>query len=548
MLNKFPTWLVYSFYWLIAFVLLLGLFQWEAMHMLDLRLARALQLENSRMSSDILVVDVPGDGGTPAFRERVGALLEHVAAHPGNLPQKIGLDIAFSSDTENHREVLMGLESLSFKGIEVPVYGAMNVLRDGEFDPQYQTNHIVSLYARMEGVGHTWFRASKDLLSAWPFYEACRAGSSGLQGLPVLLTRSSDGGSICDVEGSVERRIPLGGALLQQQAEQVLGFDKACPSQWRRYAADCLETAPVLRGKTLIVGRLKDDRPFQSGPFAERPGPEIVAWAVNDLQSAKAPVLLNSVVLHLGLALLTAGVVLILFFGLLRFIRSWRLSPWRTATLAGSLALVLPFGLVGLMRVADRDFSQVLLPILTMLLTLALAMYYQSRLAHEAERKRAALPDLDSAAYDVFVSYRHSHQDWVEGALKPLLNDIRRVDGRKLSVFFDSEGIHTGDNWASRLGRVIHESRIFLAVLTPDYFEANAQGRKVCAWEMEQALQRHAENSMVILPVFHAGYSPEQHTPTALPHLGPIQGPSSASADLAERISKRILDSLDREA
>jgi hypothetical protein len=64
---------------------------------------------------------------------------------------------------------------------------------------------------------------------------------------------------------------------------------------------------------------------------------------------------------------------------------------------------------------------------------------------------------------------------------------------------------------------------------------------------MEQALQRHAENAMTILPVFHAGYDPEQNTPATLPHLRPIQGPFSTAPDWAERIRRRILDALDKE-
>ncbi|MBS0513636.1 MAG: TIR domain-containing protein [Proteobacteria bacterium] len=533
-----PAWARHAMVGTAGFLLLLGLFQWDVMHELDARLATRLQAGNAAFSKDIVLVDVPKGGGIPEFRARLGGMLQGMTTQPGNLPRTVGLDMWFEAETPGHERVLAGITALQDQ--KVPVIGAVNIYkenRDG-LDADYDKRHIMAVYGRMDGVGHNAINnpSSSD---AWAFYVPCPGGQWPMA-MAVLLAGQQ---GMCDREDGAERRIPLGEPLLQSPTHQVLGFDQVCPFGWRQYGGECLSSQPQLRNRIVVVGRFADD----PSPYAGRPGPEIIAWAVNDLLGLGGRSMLNNAAMHLLLALLTSGVALLFFVGLLRFFRRWRLNPSRIALVAGGVALLLPVGLISLARLLGHDFSQILLPVLTLLLTLALATHYQGTIALGAEQARKALLDMDFAAYDVFVSYRHSHRDWVEGTLKPMLEAIRRVDGRTLSLFFDSEGIYSGNSWANRLGRVIHESRVFLAILTPDYFEPNAQGRKVCEWEMEQALQRHAENAMTILPVFHAGYDPEQNTPSKLPHLRPIQGSSSTAPNWAEKARERILDALDKE-
>ncbi len=536
-----PAWTRHALLGVAGFLLLLFLFQWEVMHELDARLATQLQAGKVAFSQEIVLVDVPKGSGIPEFRARLGAMLQGIAAQPANLPRVIGLDIWFDADTPGHEPVLAGIRALQAQ--KVPVIGAVNLYHENSdsFAADYDKRHLMVLYGQMDGVGHNAINKPHGS-GAWAFYVPCPK-----QPWPMAMAVWLAGQrAMCERADGAERRIPLGAGLLQSQPQQVLGFDQSCPLGWRQYGGACLTAWPELHYRIVLVGRLADD----PSPYAGRPGPEIVAWAVTDLLGSGHVTgergLLNSPLVHLSLALLTAGVALLLFIGLLRFIRRWRLNAWRIAAVAGGVALLLPLGLVGLARVLGNDFSQILLPVLSMLLTLALATHYQGRAALVAEEARKALPDMDFAAYDVFVSYRHSHREWVDGTIKPMLESIRRVDGRALSLFLDSEGIHSGDNWASRLGRVIHESRVFLAVLTPDYFAPNANGRKVCEWEMEQALLRHAENAMTILPVFHAGYDPERNTPATLPHLRPIQGPFSTAPEWAEKTRTRILDALDK--
>lgn len=524
-----------------GFVLLLALFQWDLMHELDAWVATRLQSGEVPLSKAIVLVDVRRGKDISKFRERLGSLLQAIAAQPDNLPQVLGLDIWFTSETPGHETVLAGIAALQAR--KVPVIGAVTVYRENSFsfDADYDKRHLMTLYGRMDGVGHN--ALNNPLRSnTWAFYVPCPGGRWPMA-MAVLLAEQQ---AMCERALGAEQRVRLGVPLLQSGTQQVLEFAETCKLGWSRYGGPCLTALPALRNRIVLVGSFADD----PSPYAGRPGPEIVAWATSDLLggggAASSRGLLNNALLHLVLALLTAAVALLVFFGLLRFIRRWRLSAWRIAVLAAGVALLLPLGLIGLARLLGHDFSQILLPLLTMLLALALATHHQSKAVLATEKMRKALPDMQFAAYDVFVSYRHSHREWAEGTLKPMLESIRRVDGSTLSLFFDSDGIHSGDNWATRLGRVIHESRVFLALLTPDYFEPNSQGRKVCEWEMEQALQRHAENAITILPVYHAGYEPERDTPVTLPHLRPIQGPFSTASGWAQKIRASILDALDK--
>lgn len=522
---------------MLGFVLLLGLFQWDLMHEFDSSLATRLQSGEVAFSKEIVLVDVPKGSGIPEFRARLGSMLQGMAAQPGNLPRAVGLDMWFDAETPGHEPLLTGIAALQAQ--RVPVIGAVNIRKENsdDLDNTYDKRHIMALYGRMDGVGHNAISHPRGS-DSWAFYVPCPGGVWPM----AMAIHLAEQQGMCVRTNASERRIPLGAHLLQSKQQQVLGFDQICPYGWRQYGGQCLSALPELRNRIVIVGRFADD----ISPYAGRPGPEIIAWAVNDLLGSSGRGLLNSPSLHLLLALGTAGIGLLVFIGLLRFIRRWRLTAWRIAAVAGSVALLLPVGLIGLARLLGQDFSQILLPVLTLFLTLTLATHYQRMAMLAAERARQALPDMEFAAYDVFVSYRHSHRDCVEGTIKPMLESIRRVDGSPLNVFFDSQGIHSGDNWASRLGRVIHESRIFLAVLTPDYFGPNASGAKVCEWEMEQALQRRAQNTMTIIPVFHAGYDPEKNTPATLPHLGPIQGSFSSDPELLKKISGQILCSLDK--
>ncbi len=528
--------------WLAGLLALLGLFQWEAMHVLDLRLAESLQAGRVVMSDRILIVDLPGGNDVLASRQQVARLLEQIAANKANLPERIGLDMWFARDKAYQASIpplLQGLDAMAAIDPPVPIIGVYDVLTEGIFDPDYAQRHDERPYGHMDAVGHNWYHAPTGVLGGWPFYEACDV--AGLRSMPALLSASS----LCDAPGSHVRRIPLGARLATSAPDRIVEFGKldGCASGWSR-GDTCLSTMPTLRNKLVIVGRLEDDKPFRVGPFAAYSGPEIVAWASNDLLASAAHPLVNNPWIPLAVALATALAGWLLFAGMLRGVRRWRLTPWKIALAAAALALLVPVLVFVLFRLSGQDYAQLLLPVLLLAWTQGLLTILETRRQRDAEQMRAATTDVETMAFDVFLSYRHSHADWVESTLKPALVGIRRSDGSPVAVFQDAEGLQAGQDWALRLGRVIQESRVFLAVLTPDYFLPNASGHRICKWEIQQAIQRRAQDAMAIVPLLHGGYDPEQDTPSDVPGLKYIQGLATSSLDFTQVLSQRILQAL----
>lgn len=529
--------------WLAGALLLLGLFQWEAMHALDLRLAAALQSRQITLSDRIVIVDLPGGDDVLASRRHLARLLEQIAANQTNLPERIGVDIWFARDSAYESSIpalLKSLDGMAAIQPPVPVVGVFNVLEDGRFDPDYARRHDERPYAHLDAVGHNWYHAPTGLIGGWPFYEACDV--AGLRSMPALLSASR----LCDQPGGRLLRIPIGERLARTAPGQIVGFGKRpdCASGWSQADGRCLAQAPLLRNKLVIVGRLDDDQPFRSGPFAAYSGPEIVAWATSDLLAGITQPLVNNPWVQIAVALATALLGWLLFWGLLRFARRWRLTPWKLAVVAFALGLLLPALVFTLFRLSGQIYAQLLLPTLLLAWTLALACALEIRRQRVAQHLQDATTEMETVAYDVFLSYRHTYADWVEQVLQPALAQIRGSDGRPLAVFRDTQGLQAGQDWALRLGRAIQESRVFLAVITPDYFLPNASGHRICKWEMQQALQRRAQEAMAIVPILHGGYDPEQDTPPDVPGLKYIQGLATGSSDFIETLGQRILQAM----
>lgn len=84
--------------------------------------------------------------------------------------------------------------------------------------------------------------------------------------------------------------------------------------------------------------------------------------------------------------------------------------------------------------------------------------------------------------YDLFISY--AHKDNARGQVGELrdaiLADFHQFAGRGLNIFFDEHDIPSMADWEGRIARGLRESRLFLAVLSPDYF-ASAYCRR--EWE-----------------------------------------------------------------
>lgn len=542
--SRLPIWCVHALAGVAGLILLTLAFAFlPPLHEFDMQLAGWLRFGDApQLDGKIVLIDVPKnstlspDQIIPDFRRRLGELLIELAANRKNLPKQIALDLWFDAEFGAFEKIIEGLGALhpprESEKAAVLVHGALNVRDEsGKLAKDDTKRHLMSLYERMDDVGHSLFHEG----AAGPFYDSCLP--TGRVAMPLNV-----GGKVPVCESGsppTPRLVRLGAPLEQGNREQLLGFDPSCPHKFRRYGGDCLAAVPGLSGKLLIIGQLSDDR----SPYAARSGPEIVAWAVNDLiaPEASSRAVLAKPGLHLALAFLMPVLALGLFVALLRFVRQWRLSPWRIALLAAVLALLVPLLLVLAMREAGHDYSQVLLPVLLTLLTLILAAHYRAGVAYEEERRRQGHQLHEHVAYDVFISYRRTHADWVEQNLLPILDTLRGIDGKPLRVFWDNKNLHQG-NYNRQLEWAIHESRIFMPLLTPDYFDAE---KKYCYWEMNTAWDRVPTGGLRIIPLLHQGYNASHHGHRDFPTLNTaMHGFSTEDPKLAEKLSGDILSVL----
>lgn len=84
--------------------------------------------------------------------------------------------------------------------------------------------------------------------------------------------------------------------------------------------------------------------------------------------------------------------------------------------------------------------------------------------------------------YDLFISYAHNdnRRGQVGELCDAITADFHKFAGRDLRVFFDKQDIPSMADWERRIAQGLRESRLFLAVLSPNYF-ASAYCRR--EWE-----------------------------------------------------------------
>lgn len=340
-------------------------------------------------SEKIVLIDVPlslsedgsQDPELKGFRAKLGTLLGLLASQANNKPELVALDINFDSGVSDYSEVKRGIETL--KNNNIPVYGAINVFRDNttELTSDIAKQNLKGLYQCMSNVGHNVIDLPK-VSGAGPFYQPYLKMPSGLEltAMAVLISEfkgKRHGLSMMEEDRDALRYyIHLGPPLETNRPEQLLGYDTSCgePYSFRRYKGECLRRAPQLNDKIVIVGRLSDDRAFHA--LKDRSGPELVAWALNDLIStkdAKNPrIVFYSTMLTWCLIIFLPVLALILFAK-----QEWQRKPKRAAAVAGGGSFSVLVVLILMARsFFGIDFGQILLPLFCTLLTLALATHY----------------------------------------------------------------------------------------------------------------------------------------------------------------------------
>jgi tetratricopeptide (TPR) repeat protein len=105
--------------------------------------------------------------------------------------------------------------------------------------------------------------------------------------------------------------------------------------------------------------------------------------------------------------------------------------------------------------------------------------------------------------YDLFISYaRLDNADQQVNRLVDLIHQEQRTFAPTvpLKLFFDETAIVTGELWREKLRKGLRNSKLFLAILSPNYFAS-----EYCRWELEEFLrleQRRILPGQALHPVF----------------------------------------------
>jgi hypothetical protein len=80
---------------------------------------------------------------------------------------------------------------------------------------------------------------------------------------------------------------------------------------------------------------------------------------------------------------------------------------------------------------------------------------------------------IPSTACDLFVSFAHAddqdeNREKVVALVAAIKTDYLRVTGAPLRVFFDTHAIHSMDDWEAKILTGLRQSRMMVAVLSPN--------------------------------------------------------------------------------
>jgi hypothetical protein len=105
---------------------------------------------------------------------------------------------------------------------------------------------------------------------------------------------------------------------------------------------------------------------------------------------------------------------------------------------------------------------------------------------------------------DAFLSYTHFDDQYHGGAIgrfsDRLSMAVRAITAKPFEIFRDIDGIELGENWRERLNIVLGETRFFIPILTPNYFESKACRDELARFlEFEKQCGRHD----LILPIHY---------------------------------------------
>lgn len=166
--------------------------------------------------------------------------------------------------------------------------------------------------------------------------------------------------------------------------------------------------------------------------------------------------------------------------------------------------------------------------------------------------------------FDIFVSYAHA--DDVDGHVSNLVSAMSeiwqtQIPGRKLRLFFDTQGIGIGDDWNERILKSLRASRIFLAFTSPAYVRSEYCRKEWLAWcAHERArgwsgkliqpvfVENIPDFSVESEDIFIRGMATRQHAQLTRDIAGAEVGAAQAATFAVAQATANLLDALQKSA
>lgn len=422
------------------------------------------------------------------FRKRIISFLNTVG-NQENLtnekPDAILLDISFSKDTTLLSELKTALEKLKEKKIKV--YAVYSLKFYDEEIPIYELNdeqQAAILYDSVLTGGR--LHAGFELVDGTISYPS-----------DIFLQSAFSETEKIKIE-SIVKRVALddGQSNFPQEFKQSfspLGPIEAIREQTHEFETSAEENnfgtfdPPIdINEKFVLVGDLSND--YESD--MSTPRTYFLAWALNEKIIPEK--ILKQPIVNLGIIIgqtLFFGLFNVFVFALLfKYVKRFQTKPNLIAIL--SFAITLSFFLLYgfLMLNVDK-----VIPVGLTLLSIVLATILCWRFAYKFLVTGVAD---GGQKYDVFISYSHGNSDWVKKNIIEPLNEFRKPNGDKLSIFFDEKSIGIGEPFTAKYMWGIVDSKVFIPIMSEEYYNKNH-----CKNEMDLAYKRSVEKLIDIMPV-----------------------------------------------
>jgi len=480
----------YTALWLLAMAVVLWTPWWREA---DWRVFGLLNKSNTpSWPQQWVIVDVPyedADGDPTVFRREISDVL--AAIRERQRPRMVILDVYFSSDPRG-LDVLQG-SLRQLRDARIPVFAAINpVDQSGNPTAQFMSSHAAPIYQQqLDGFGHTQFEFGGTTLKYEPFLALSSA--LAVPALAVVVAEQQFARPVTSENTSLIVNVGKPAVAVEHTVRAFRAVDGSINFRGAKGSVD-------LTGTNVLIGSLDKDR----SPFANRSGPELLAWALIErtttVDAAVAQRPLTSDWIMVALATVVPLASVLAFLRLRRLPRRQTLTLWVPALGAVVLGLTLVAMWVGLTYALGYLYPRVTLVAIGVMLAVALAWLSarQAALRSAVEMQVDGQREVLAPQYDFFISYSRTPDNarWVAKNVYEPLRSARDASGRPLRVFFDTEDIKAGASWYATLVTAINSSRHFVAVYSKDYFS-----KGFCRFEMERAAIRRVNQNDFIIPV-----------------------------------------------